>query len=91
MRDTQISSLSQIFAEVYNAIYPTANDSLTITDQFNTDAKLQIDIEFPAMMSKGRNQGRTLVYDLSVLFNAIENKLSGPRFLVHDGNIRWNG
>jgi uncharacterized protein YydD (DUF2326 family) len=86
VRDTQISSLSQMFAEVYNAIYPTANDSLfTITDQFNTDAKLQIDIEFPAMMSKGRNQGRTLVYDLSVLFYAIENKLSGPRFLVHDG------
>jgi uncharacterized protein YydD (DUF2326 family) len=35
------------------------------------------------MRSKGRNQGRVLVYDLSVLFFNLDRIF--PKFLVHDG------
>ena len=37
------------------------------------------------MLSKGRNQGRTLIYDLSVLFYEIAQNIKTPRFLIHDG------
>lgn len=86
VQNDYLPTLSSIFVEVYNAIYPRSKDSLfTFTDQFTTDAKMQIDIEFPAMMSKGKNQGRTLVYDIAVLLNMIKRELPGPRFIVHDG------
>ena len=50
-----------------------------------TDAVVNIEITFPAMYSKGKNQGRTLVFDLAVLINSIKNNYPGPKFLVHDG------
>ena len=37
------------------------------------------------MFSRGRNQVRTLIYDLAVLFHAIDNNINMPRFLIHDG------
>lgn len=84
------SSIEEIritFSEVYNAIYPENKDQsmFDILSKPSFDAKTLIDISFPAMKSKGKNQGRTLVYDLSLLFNSIKNKLRGPRFLIHDG------
>lgn len=83
---TQIAPIARQFDIVYNAIYPKASGSLfTITDQPSKDAKAEIDVEIPAMFSKGKNQGRTLVYDLTVLLHSIELGIPGPKFLVHDG------
>ncbi|MDF0718237.1 DUF2326 domain-containing protein [Muricauda sp. 334s03] len=46
---------------------------------------LEIDITLPDMFGKGKNQGRTLVYDLSILLYNIINTPNFPRFLIHDG------
>ncbi|MBI5122798.1 DUF2326 domain-containing protein [Candidatus Roizmanbacteria bacterium] len=82
----QVPDMSKIFLDIYNSIYPEAKDPLfSINENFNMDAKIEIKIEFPAMFSKGKNQGRTLVYDLAVLFHAIEKNITCPRFLIHDG------
>lgn len=79
---------SKVFSDIYNALYPEIDDIsvFDITTNLNTDAKIQFTI-LPnnEMLSKGRNQGRTLIYDLAVLFNSIDEKLKAPRFLIHDG------
>lgn len=86
IQKSQVPEISKIFLEIYNAIYPQSKDPLfSINDKLDTDAKVEIRIEFPAMYSKGKNQGRILVYDLAVLFHAIQKKINCPRFLIHDG------
>ncbi len=80
--------ISKIFLEIYNALYPELEDMsvFDITPNLNTDAKIQLTI-LPnnEMFSKGRNQGRTLIYDLSVLFHSIVKNIKSPLFLIHDG------
>lgn len=78
----------KIFTAVYNSLYPEFTDTtiFDITTNLKSNAKIQFTI-LPnnEMLSKGRNQGRTLIYDLSVLFYEIEQKMRSPRFLIHDG------
>ncbi len=78
----------KIFTSVYNSLYPEFTDTtiFDITANLKSNAKMQFTI-LPnnEMLSKGRNQGRTLIYDLSVLFYEIEQKIKSPRFLIHDG------
>lgn len=83
----ETANFSNLFAEIYNNIYPASTEEsvFTISEKLNTEAKLEIGISFPSMRSKGKNQGRTLIYDLAVLFNAINKNIRCPRFLVHDG------
>lgn len=81
-------SFSRYLLEVYNSLYPELKNTsiFDITPNQKVQAKIQFTIlTNNEMMSKGRNQGRTLVYDLAVLFHAIENKIKMPRFLIHDG------
>lgn len=82
-----ISSFRTVFHQLYNAVYPNNKDQsmLALNIKPETDAVINIDISFPAMYSKGKNQGRTLIFDLAVLVNSIQKKYPGPRFLVHDG------
>jgi uncharacterized protein YydD (DUF2326 family) len=49
------------------------------------DAKFEIEFAFSGMLGKGKNQGRTLIFDLAVLLRRISIGLHGPLFLVHDG------
>jgi uncharacterized protein YydD (DUF2326 family) len=81
-------SIARLFRNIYNGLYPELNDPsiFTISDNVKLDAKIQINI-LPStqMLSKGRNQGRTLIYDLTILFNSIEKEVNAPRFLIHDG------
>ena len=51
----------------------------------SSDAKVDISVTIPADNSKANNQGRTLVYDLMLMLNMIDQDLNGPRFIVHDG------
>lgn len=78
----------RILTSVYNSLYPEliGNTIFDITPNLKSDAKIQFTI-LPnnEMLSKGRNQGRTLVYDLSVLFHSIDKNIKAPRFLIHDG------
>ncbi|MFA5129736.1 MAG: DUF2326 domain-containing protein [Patescibacteria group bacterium] len=87
IQNEYIPELSAIFSEIYNAIYPEEKDPLfSISENFKKDSKLEIRVNDTSVMySKGKNQGRTLLYDLTILFHAIKQKISCPRFLVHDG------
>lgn len=83
----EIEAFRKVVSEVYNAIYPASKDKsiFDILLEENSQSKLKITVEVPAMFSKGKNQGRTLVYDLSVLINGIRSGIRFPRFLIHDG------
>ncbi len=82
-------TISQLIEEIYNAIYPEYKNTLSIFDisaNSHKDSKIEITLlDTSIMFGKGKNQGRTLIYDLAILFNAIENKIKRPRFLAHDG------
>lgn len=82
-----LSSFRKNIMDVYNAIYPESKRGsvFSVSPNDRLDAKVEIDVTFPADLSKGKNQGRTLVYDLAILFHGIQNDLKGPRFLIHDG------
>lgn len=83
----EIANFRDTFSEVYNKVYPENKNrsNFSIASDLESKSKIIIDINFPAMRSEGKNQGRTLIYDIAILLNAIEKKINCPRFLVHDG------
>jgi len=81
----EIDAFERLFSEVYNRIYPkSASSGFSITPSFGVD-KVNINISFDKDESKGWNKGRTLVYDIAVMLNAIHNDIRMPHFLLHDG------
>lgn len=82
-----LRAFRQVFFDVHDAIYIENKEksSFTLTPNNRKDAKVDFKVSLPQDLSKGKNQGRTLVYDLSVLFYAIKSGIEMPRFLVHDG------
>lgn len=83
----EIADFRDTFSEIYNKVYPENKNrsNFTIASDLESRAKILIDINFPAMRSEGKNQGRTLIYDIAILLNAIEKNINCPRFLIHDG------
>jgi uncharacterized protein YydD (DUF2326 family) len=83
----RISEFREIFVKIYNNTYPEMKDRsiFNISYDFQTQQKISIEVRMPAMRSEGKNQGRTLIYDLAVLLHAAKKNLKCPRFLVHDG------
>ena len=81
-----INDFNSRLISIYNFVFGERNNnngfSLTAS---TTEEKLKIEILPDEIYSHGKNQGRTLVYDLAVLFNMIDKNLKGPRFLIHDG------
>ncbi|MFA7421790.1 MAG: DUF2326 domain-containing protein [Melioribacteraceae bacterium] len=80
--------ISSVISDIYNNIYPEHPDSsvFEITPSPNLEAKIKLNIlTSNEMLSHGMNQGRTMIYDLAVLFHAIQENLKTPRFLIHDG------
>jgi len=82
-----LSEFRQKFFDVHDAIYVENKDrsSFTLVTNERKDSKINMDVSLPADLSKGKNQGRTLIYDLAVLFHGIEKDIRIPHFLVHDG------
>ena len=82
-----ITQFREIFVNIYNHTYPDLKDRLifNISHDFETQQKISIEVRMPAMRSEGKNQGRTLIYDLAVLLHAVDKNLRRPGFLVHDG------
>ncbi|HCV15213.1 MAG TPA: hypothetical protein DF637_02605 [Rikenellaceae bacterium] len=81
-----IAKFRTTFAKIYNSIYVENKDKSIFDLEFiDNTSKLEIKIAFPAMESEGKNRGMSLIYDLSILFNAIDNNINCPRFLIHDG------
>jgi len=86
IRDT-IAKVRNVFFEIHNAIYTNNTDESGFTFSANKkkDAKVDIKISLSSDLSYGKNKGRTLIYDLTVLFYEIQNKINSPKFLIHDG------
>lgn len=80
--------LAKLISQIYNKLYadPAESSVFVIGTNFRTQQKFQFSIlDSSKMLSTGRNQGRTLIYDLTVLFNSIAKGFKAPRFLIHDG------
>jgi uncharacterized protein YydD (DUF2326 family) len=84
---SQLTDFRDIFSEVYNSVYPENKNKsyFSISPDLAKKSKVSIEVNIPAMRSEGKNQGRTLIYDIAILLNAIEKNIKCPRFLVHDG------
>jgi uncharacterized protein YydD (DUF2326 family) len=83
---SNVSSFALLLGGVYNNIFNTQleNEFFSI-NRSKEKEKIKFSILPDDIYSHGKNQGRTLVYDLAVLFNSIEQNINAPRFLVHDG------
>jgi uncharacterized protein YydD (DUF2326 family) len=81
-----VSGFATLLGGIYNNIFntPLENEFFSI-NRSKEKEKIKFSILPDDIYSHGKNQGRTLVYDLAVLFNSIEQNLNAPRFLVHDG------
>ena len=83
---TEISNLHELFMDVYSTIYnESSKPSFNMIYKPKSDAKIDIQVSIPADNSKANNQGRTLVYDLTLMLHMILKGIPGPRFLIHDG------
>jgi len=84
---SDVEKITDTFLDIYSAIYKNEDrkPSFSIDDKMTTDSKVEIRVKVPSGLSKARNQGRILIYDLTVLLTMIKNKQRGPRFLIHDG------
>ena len=82
-----VMKFAENFENVYQEIYINKSEESQFSLIGGTKKKsiYEIDISLPDMFGKGKNQGRTLVYDLSVLIQNIVNSDNFPRFLIHDG------
>ncbi|MFN7160907.1 MAG: DUF2326 domain-containing protein [Candidatus Gracilibacteria bacterium] len=82
-----LDSFRSLFFEVHDAIYTENPDQAQFI--FNTnpkkDSKLNINVELPSELAYGKNRGRTLVYDITVLLHLVQQNINAPHFLVHDG------
>lgn len=83
----KIENLYEIFTDVYNSIYVNLQNMSGFSIDYNKrkDKLIDISITMPDMYGKGKNAGRTLVYDLFLLLNSFKFSHNFPRFLVHDG------
>jgi len=82
-----ISEFYEIVSSIFEKIYITKNESssFSITSNSKKNSLIEIDLTTPDMFGKGKNQGRTLIYDLSVLIQNINQERNMPKFLIHDG------
>lgn len=83
----KIENLYEIFTDVYNSIYVNLQNMSGFSIDYNKrkDKLIDIAITMPDMYGKGKNAGRTLVYDLFLLLNSFKFSHNFPRSLVHDG------
>jgi uncharacterized protein YydD (DUF2326 family) len=83
----EIVHFYQNFNNVFDSIYNDNKETseFSITQNLKKKSLIEIDISLPDMYGKGKNQGRTLIYDLAVLISNIKNTQNFPRFLIHDG------
>lgn len=78
--------LNSVYTELYPAKNSTSVFSFSINSNPKTKSKFKIDIlNDLEKFGKGKNRGRTLIYNLAVLFYSIYNNYNAPRFIIHDG------
>ncbi|MBW4890222.1 DUF2326 domain-containing protein [Mucilaginibacter sp. HMF5004] len=82
-----IIDLYNLFMEIYNTIYINNKNQSKFSISYNNRKKqvVEINVTTPDMFGKGKNQGRTLIYDLFILILNMSKESNFPRFLIHDG------
>ncbi len=83
----EIGIFRTIFHALYNTLYVEQKDRaiFNIAAKLKSDAKFDIKIDAPGIYSEGKNRGCILLYDLAVIFQAIQKGRTFPGFLIHDG------
>ncbi len=82
----KLEQFNKHITELYSILFGTLNSPHPFSIKNNSkEKKIKLSVLPDDIYSHGKNQARTLIYDLSVLCNSIENNIKGPRFLVHDG------
>ena len=81
-----ITKLNSVTNEVFNFIYPDMKiDDLFSIDSGSRNTFLKMKFLEKIKHSHGKNIGRTLIFDLSVILYNLYNNSNSPRFLIHDG------
>jgi uncharacterized protein YydD (DUF2326 family) len=85
--DAPLSDFRNIFFEVHDSIYKENRTRSNFIFDTNTRKKSKVDVNvtLPSSLSYGKNKGRTLIYDLAILFSLMKRGFASPRFLIHDG------
>lgn len=80
--------LYKIFSFIYKQLYPSTEESNIFSFSINTKSPSKFKINIlhnNERHGKGKNHGRTLLYDISVILYSIQQAYKAPRFLIHDG------
>jgi len=86
IEEAKTDDFRETFNDVHDKLYPKSKSSgFAVSFSEKKQSKISINITFDDDRSKGKNSGRTLVFDLAILLSSIEDKRSLPRFLIHDG------
>lgn len=80
-----LTDFYEVFSNIFNRVYlDEGGSNFSITENHRKNALLEISVSMSDMFGKGKNQGRTLIYDLSLLTYSQKDS-NFPKFLVHDG------
>jgi uncharacterized protein YydD (DUF2326 family) len=82
----ELNLLREIMFDLYMNIFGHVDfDSLFSVERTSGDEKIKISVIPDDKYSHGKNQGRTIVFDLALLFKSIKQGYNAPKFLIHDG------
>jgi len=80
--------ITRMIKSIYEFLYPERENRefFSFVSSSRSKSKIKLNILHGSdSNSKGKGQASVIIYDLAVLFRAIENNLKMPRFLIHDG------
>ncbi|MCH7973384.1 MAG: DUF2326 domain-containing protein [Bacteroidetes bacterium] len=83
--EPEITNFNNVVDEVLNSIYPEEKKEFFSLTDGKRDNLINLKFWENVKHSHGKNIGRTLIFDFSVLFYNIYNNHKSPRFLIHDG------
>lgn len=83
----EILEFRKIFFSIFDEIYSEnkGEANFIFSPNKRKDSKIDMNVILPSNLSYGKNKGRTLIYDLSILINIVKKKINAPLFLIHDG------
>jgi len=83
----EITSFYGQILEIYDNIYIGNKDKVQFSLTINKRKRsiIDIDLSMDDMFGKGKNQGRTLIYDLAVIISNIKKNRNLPKFIIQDG------
>lgn len=80
-----IDEFNNVVSEIFQFVYPEEKDDFLTVTPGKKNSLLNLKFWERVKQSHGKNIGRTLIFDLAVLFNNIYKNYNAPRFLIHDG------